>query len=89
MAGCSYDLYRRDIIECIRALFGNPAFTQDLVFAPERHYTDGSRSIRIYHEMHTGQWWWETQVSILVHGHLPLLDVLLRSSSSAVNLAQQ
>jgi hypothetical protein len=63
VAGCTYEIYRRDIIECIKALFGDPEFAQHLIFAPERHYTDRSKTVRVYHEMHTGDWWWKTQVS--------------------------
>jgi hypothetical protein len=56
------DLYHRDIIQCIKALYGNPEFTPYLVYLPERHYADDDRTIRVYHEMHTGKWWWATQV---------------------------
>ena len=49
-------------MECIRALYGNPKFAQTLVFSPERHYTDAEQTQRLYHEMHTGDWWWEKQV---------------------------
>jgi len=27
------------------------------------HYLDADQTIRLYHDMHTGKWWWETQVS--------------------------
>ncbi|KAI9461724.1 hypothetical protein BJY52DRAFT_1425670 [Lactarius psammicola] len=43
--GESFDFYFRDIIPCIRALFGDPAFARRLAFAPE------------FSEMHTGKWW--------------------------------
>jgi len=56
------EFYCRDIIECIRSLYGDPEFVQDLVFAPERHYTSAERTSRIYNEMHTGDWWWTVQV---------------------------
>ncbi|KAH9061974.1 hypothetical protein EDB87DRAFT_391243 [Lactarius vividus] len=56
--------YHRDIILCIQTLFGNPEFTQDLVFAPERHYADAERTCRVYSEMHTGDWWWSVQTSL-------------------------
>ena len=36
-----------------------------LVFPPEKHYTDGGKMVQIYHNMHTGRWWWTTQVRIL------------------------
>ncbi|GLB45659.1 putative protein Coprinopsis cinerea okayama7 130 [Lyophyllum shimeji] len=57
-----YDLYFWDVIECIRALVGDPDFAPFLVFAPEKHYTNGEKDIRVYHDMHTGRWWWTTQV---------------------------
>lgn len=56
------EFYSRDIIECIRSLFGDPQFARDLVFAPERHYTSTERTSRIYNEMYTGDWWWAVQV---------------------------
>jgi len=55
-------LYYRDIIQCIRTIYGDPEFTQDLILAPERHYTDHERVCRVYNEMHTGDWWWAVQV---------------------------
>jgi hypothetical protein len=55
-------VYFRDVIACLRALFGDPDFAPILVFAPEKHYTDELRSVRLYHDMHTGRWWWSTQV---------------------------
>jgi Plavaka transposase len=56
------EFYYRDMLECIRSLFGDPQFAQDLVFAPERHYTSHERKSRLYHEMYTGDWWWTIQV---------------------------
>ncbi|KAF8261178.1 hypothetical protein EI94DRAFT_1773493 [Lactarius quietus] len=54
----------RDIIPCIRSLMSNPEFAHDLIFAPERHYTDRSHTNRIYNEMHTGDWWWSVQMAL-------------------------
>ena len=51
-----------DSLQCVRSIYGNPDFTQDLVFAPERHYTDETRTCRVINEMHTGDWWWNLQV---------------------------
>jgi hypothetical protein len=31
-------------------------------FAPERHYADEDQTLRIYCDIHTGRWWWATQV---------------------------
>ncbi|KIL59617.1 hypothetical protein M378DRAFT_14733 [Amanita muscaria Koide BX008] len=58
------DVYFRDIIACIHALFGDPDFAPYLVVAPERHYTDESKEERMYHDMHAGRWWWSTQQSV-------------------------
>ncbi|KAG0698877.1 hypothetical protein DFH29DRAFT_1016884 [Suillus ampliporus] len=60
-AGEAFDVFYRDIIECIKALYSNPDFANFLVFAPERHYTDEDHTVRLFHYMHTGQWWWDTQ----------------------------
>jgi hypothetical protein len=60
------DVFFRDVIPCIRALFADPDLAQYLVMAPEKHFTYGSDGERIhmYHDMHTGRWWWSTQVII-------------------------
>jgi hypothetical protein len=60
------ELYYRDIIQCIHALFGDPDFAPYLIFAPERHNTDEDREERMYHDMHTGAWWWFMQVRGMV-----------------------
>jgi hypothetical protein len=57
-------LYHRDIIECIRTLYGDPEFSPHLVFKPERHYVDADQTERVYGDMHTGKWWWNTQVCV-------------------------
>jgi hypothetical protein len=59
------DFYCRDILECIRSLYGDPKFAQAMAFAPERHYTSGARTSRIYNELYTGDWWWIVQVCFL------------------------
>jgi hypothetical protein len=64
IAGEAFELYRRDIIECIRALYGDPQHASYLCFVPERHYADADQTIRLYHDFHTGRWWWETQQKI-------------------------
>ena len=60
--GQRHELYYREIIPCIRSLYGDPRLVHDLVFAPERHYTDETRTCRVFNEMHTGNWWWSVQV---------------------------
>ena len=57
-----HEVFYRDIIECIRALYGDPEFADILVFSPEKHYADPEHQTRVYFDLHTGKWWWETQV---------------------------
>ncbi|KAH9997085.1 hypothetical protein BJV77DRAFT_1059191 [Russula vinacea] len=62
--GQSQELYFREIIPCIWSLYGDPRLVHDLVFALEHHYTDETRTCRIYNEMHTRNWWWLVQLSL-------------------------
>lgn len=61
-----FHLYSRDILECVRALWGDTDFAPYLFVVPEKHYIDKDKTIRMYHNMHTGKWWWSTQVGNLI-----------------------
>jgi hypothetical protein len=56
------ELWYRDPIACIRDLLGNPSFRDHIAYMPQRVFTSSGGSARIYDEMWTGDWWWETQV---------------------------
>ena len=59
-------MYLRDILQCIQDLYGNHDFAPHLIHKPERHYQQsGNQQFQVFHDMHTGSWWWEIQVSIL------------------------
>ncbi|THU87904.1 hypothetical protein K435DRAFT_680843 [Dendrothele bispora CBS 962.96] len=60
--GEAFEVYFRDILECVKALFSEPDFAPYMKYAPEKHFTDGTRKSRMYHDMHTGEWWWSRQV---------------------------
>jgi hypothetical protein len=61
------EVYYQDVNECIQALYGDPKFASVLKFAPEPHYVDQDGCEKqAYHEMYTGQWWWNTQVSVIL-----------------------
>ncbi|KAG1773500.1 hypothetical protein EDD22DRAFT_976106 [Suillus occidentalis] len=62
VAGKAFDVYCRDTLECVRTLYGDPEFAPYLVFVPEQHYTDQDETDRLYHDLHTGKWWWQTQI---------------------------
>ncbi|KAI0350324.1 hypothetical protein OH77DRAFT_1593589, partial [Trametes cingulata] len=61
VAGEVFEIFYRDVIQCMRALYGDPELADLLVFTPERHYADADHNTRVYFDMHTGKWWWETQ----------------------------
>lgn len=61
MAGEAFEVFYRNVIQCVRALYSDPEFAGVLVFKPERHYTDPDHSCRVYFNMHTGKWWWDMQ----------------------------
>ena len=56
------EFFSREIIKCLRTLWGDPDFGDDLILEPERLYADEDKTICIYHDMNTGKWWWDTQV---------------------------
>ncbi|EIN04772.1 hypothetical protein PUNSTDRAFT_75804 [Punctularia strigosozonata HHB-11173 SS5] len=59
--GVAYDMWSRNILHCIRSLFGRPEFADVIITAPERHFADAEGTVPLYHDMHTGKWWWATQ----------------------------
>ena len=56
------ELWHRDPVECIKELISNSAFRDKLAYTPLRMYEDEQRMNRIYNEMWTCDWWWNTQV---------------------------
>ncbi|KAH9830938.1 uncharacterized protein C8Q71DRAFT_883208 [Rhodofomes roseus] len=61
IGGERFDMFNRDVIECARALWGDGEHMPYLCFGPERHYADADHTLRLYHDMNTGEWWWATQ----------------------------
>ncbi|KAK7437570.1 hypothetical protein VKT23_018468 [Stygiomarasmius scandens] len=62
--GEAFDVYFRDIMQCVKALYRDAEFAPYLKFAPERHFEDESCTEQLYHDMHTGSWWWSTQETL-------------------------
>ena len=56
------DLWRRDPVECVRELIGNPAFRAVMGYSPERIFSDPDLLNRVIDEMWSADWWWEVQV---------------------------
>jgi hypothetical protein len=66
IGGETLELHFRNILACIRSIYSDPEFAQDLAVAPERHYADQERRT-VYSEMYTGDWWWAVQVRKLFY----------------------
>ncbi|KAI0037563.1 hypothetical protein FA95DRAFT_1506815, partial [Auriscalpium vulgare] len=62
VGGQSFNVYYRDTLDCIKALYGDPEFAPYMAYAPERHYVDDAQTNRVYNEMKTGKWWWRVQM---------------------------
>ena len=62
LGGVVYEFHFREIIPCLRALFGDARFSDHLKFAPECHYKDVGHTVQAFGEMYTGKWWWSMRV---------------------------
>ena len=52
--------YYRNALDCIAYLVSQVTYRSDMVYAPIREYDSSGE--RLYTEMHTADWWWDTQV---------------------------
>ena len=55
--------FYRNVLDCVRYLLRQIAYTDDFVYAPRREYDHTGQ--RVYAEMHTADWWWDIQVQFL------------------------
>jgi len=62
MSSEKLELWRRNPVECMKELMGNPIFKDALEYAPQKHFSDEEGTNRVFDEMWTGDWWWNTQV---------------------------
>ncbi|KAJ7438607.1 hypothetical protein FB451DRAFT_1447943 [Mycena latifolia] len=87
LEGEVFDLYSRNIIECVRALFGDTDFAPYLFVVPERHYADKDQTIRLYHNMHTAKWWWSTQKQVEQNNPgATIIPILLSSDKTQLTM---
>ena len=59
------ELWKRDPVEFVKELIGNPAFQNLVSYVPQRAYADKAGLKRIFDEMWMANWWWDTQVQTL------------------------
>ncbi|KAJ3818442.1 hypothetical protein F5880DRAFT_1491390 [Lentinula raphanica] len=89
IAGEAFDIYKCDILACIRSLYGSPCHARYLCVAPERHYSDANKTNRLYHDMHTGKWWWCTQKQLEKDKPgATIIPIILSSDKTQITLFQ-
>ena len=49
-------VHKRNPVDAIRSLWGDPSLSEHLVYRPKRIFTNRTREDRIYSEMWTGRW---------------------------------
>lgn len=59
-----YIVRYRCVTDVIRFLLGHIPFKDHLSYAPVRRFTTDEPATRVYDEMHTGDWWWDTQLRL-------------------------
>jgi hypothetical protein len=65
-------LWTRNVLQCIQLLLGHLPFEEHTVYGPMKIFD--TRGHRIYNEIHTADWWWDTQDRIPEGGTVvPLL----------------
>jgi hypothetical protein len=57
----SHRIFFRNPIDCVRALWQNPAYADQMHYCPQRIYKNKTRSCRVYNELWSGDWWWDKQ----------------------------
>ncbi|KAH7918952.1 hypothetical protein BV22DRAFT_1108238 [Leucogyrophana mollusca] len=54
-------LWKRDLVECVKELIGNPLFHEVMSYTPERAFMDEAGLNQIFDDMWTADWWWNTK----------------------------
>lgn len=77
--------YYRNVVDCAHYLLRQPCYTEDMIFAPVREY-DGDGH-RMFSEMHTASWWWDTQVRAItsLNSTTNMLTFSIGCSSTWIN----
>lgn len=57
------ELWRRNPLECIQQLIGNPSFKDKIIFEPGMYFTNEACTNRLVDEAWTANWWWKAHVS--------------------------
>ncbi|KAJ3989298.1 hypothetical protein F5890DRAFT_1570502 [Lentinula detonsa] len=86
--GQAYEMYFRNVLECLKSLYSDAEFAEYLKFAPERHFENAQCEKQLYHDMYTGGWWWSTQMKLDKHAGpgRTVIPIILSSDKTQVTL---
>jgi len=59
---CRIKYWSRDIMKSMRSWLRQAAYTEHLIYAPQRCINSDAPQKRLCTDMHTADWWWDTQV---------------------------
>jgi hypothetical protein len=60
-----HTLIYQDIMSLITFLLSHRPFAHEMKYAPSRSFTGKTdHPVRVYHELHSGDWWWDVQESL-------------------------
>lgn len=59
----------RSVEKMIRHIFKQQSHTPYMVYKPVREYTAADKEYRLFSELHTAEWWWKMQVSLIPPQH--------------------
>ncbi|KAG1785031.1 uncharacterized protein HD556DRAFT_1435284 [Suillus plorans] len=73
-----FDVYSHDIMECVKALYSDPYFSQHLLHAPKHHYVNSEQDCK---------WWWSTQKELETKKHrATVIPIILSSDKTQVTM---
>ena len=71
--GKGTEFWYRDVLQVLKYLLRRKSFAPHMIWAPVKNL-DGRRE-RVYTEMNTASWWWDTQVWIIPSGCISQLGI--------------
>ncbi|KAG6371173.1 hypothetical protein JVT61DRAFT_9954 [Boletus reticuloceps] len=75
-------LYHRDALNCIKLLFNNPLFKDDMDYTPHHSYMNDECNVRVYSKWMSSDSCWEMQQ--LLPAGATLCDVIISSDKTHI-----
>ena len=63
-APCSVEFWMRNSLDVLREMVADVRLGKDMKWAPEKLFNE--RNERLYTDLFSGDWWWETQVYMVI-----------------------